>query len=365
VLTRVFIGLVVLLLVAAAGLAFTVGYTAPCKPAAPPPADIATHKAVLYHCYGPPQVLEYVDVPTPTPGGDEVLVKIKVAAVNPLDWHYLRGSPYFMRLISGIGAPSSPNMGVDFAGTVEAVGPAVSRFKPGDEVFGARGGAFAQYINLPETRAIVKKPDNVSFEQAAAVPVAALTALQALRDKGQLQAGQKVLINGASGGVGTYAVQIARAMGAEVTGVCSARNAQMVRSLGADHVIDYKEQDYTRTGRRYDLIVDNVGNHSPLENRRALNPGGTLVMVGGPGGNWLGPMIRPLTAMLVSPFVDEKLITLLSSTNPEDLAALAGMMEAGELRSVIDSRYPLRETAAAIEHSEAGHARGKILITVP
>ncbi|MGB5622887.1 MAG: NAD(P)-dependent alcohol dehydrogenase [Gammaproteobacteria bacterium] len=321
-------------------------------------------KAVVYRCYGSPDVLEYADIEKPTPADDEVLVKIHAASVNPLDWHYMRGSPYIMRLMSGLGAPTETRLGVDYAGTVEAVGSKVTRFKPGDAVFGAWTGAFAEYVNTREDRAIALKPANMTFEQAASVPIAALTALQALRDKGQVKPGQKVLINGASGGVGTFAVQIAKSFGAEVTGVCSTRNVEMVRSIGADHVFDYKEEDYTKSGQRYDLIVDMVGNHSPLANQRVLNPEGTLVLVGGAKGNWVAPLINPLKALVLSWFVDQKIVTLLARLEPGDLSFLAKLMQAGSMTPVIDRRYPLAKVPEAIRYSETGRARGKIVINV-
>jgi NADPH:quinone reductase-like Zn-dependent oxidoreductase len=262
----------------------------------------------------------------------------------------------------GLGAPTDPRMGVDFAGTVEAVGKDVTRFEPGDEVFGGAGGAFAEYLTIRETRAVTYKPANMSFEQAATVPIAALTALQALRDKGQLQAGQKVLINGASGGVGTFAVQIAKSMGAEVTGVCSTRNVDMVRSIGADHVFDYKQEDYTESGQRYDLIIDMVGNHSPLTNLDVLTPNGTLVMVGGQKGNWLGPLLGMLNATLLQPFVDQKMITFIAILKADDLTVLADLMLTGKMTPVIDQRYSLSDIPAAIAYSEGGHVRGKIAV---
>jgi NADPH:quinone reductase-like Zn-dependent oxidoreductase len=276
----------------------------------------------------------------------------------------MRGSPYIMRLGSGLGAPDDTSMGVDFAGTVEAAGSSVTRFKPGDRVFGGRGGAFAEYLTMPEDRAIALMPGNISFEQAAAVPIAAITALQALRDKGQVRPGQQVLINGASGGVGTFAVQIAKAFGAEVTGVCSTRNVELVQSLGADHVIDYKKEDYTDAGKQYDLIIDMVGNHSPLENTRVLTPAGTLVLVGGAKGDWIGPLLAPMKAMVISPFVDQKLEMLLARMNKDDLDVLAELMRSGQVTPVIDRRYPLTEVPAAMTYSEAGRARGKIIIDV-
>jgi NADPH:quinone reductase-like Zn-dependent oxidoreductase len=267
-----------------------------------------------------------------------------------------------MRLMSGLGAPTITRLGVDFSGTVEAVGKHVTRFKPGDEVFGARTGAFADYVTVRESRAVVHKPANISFEQAASVPIAAVTAVQALRDKGQLQPGQKVLINGASGGVGTFAVQIAKSFGAEVTGVCSTRNVDMVRSIGADHVFDYRKENYTESGEQYDLIVDMIGNHSLGANRKVLSPEGRLVLVGGGKGDWIGPMMRPLQAMLVSPFVDQEIMTLLAELDRDDLVLLGDLMAHGAVTPVLDRRFPLNEIADAIRYSEEGHARGKIII---
>jgi NADPH:quinone reductase-like Zn-dependent oxidoreductase len=253
-------------------------------------------------------------------------------------------------------------LGVDFAGTVEAVGSNVRRFKPGDDVFGGKTGAFAEYVIVSENAALAIKPADVSFEQAASVPIAAVTALQALRDLGELEQGQKVLINGASGGVGTFAVQIAKSFGAEVTGVCSTRNVEMVRSIGADHVFDYTKEDYTESGQQYDLIIDMVGNHSLLENRRVLKPEGTFVIVGGGKGNWLGPMMTPIKALMLSPFVDQEFVMVLAELNKEDLAILGDLMQAGKVTPVIDRRYGLSEVPAAIRYSEEGHARGKIII---
>jgi NADPH:quinone reductase-like Zn-dependent oxidoreductase len=269
-----------------------------------------------------------------------------------------------MRLGSGIGAPTNTRFGADFAGTVEAVGQSVTRYRPGDEVFGGKTGAFGEYVSVAEDGALALKPPGVTFEQAAAVPVAGLSALQALRDRGMVEPGMKVLINGASGGVGTFAVQIARSLGAEVTGVCSARNVELVQSLGADHVIDYRQHNYTRGAERYDVIIDNVGNHSPRDNARALKPGGRLVMVGGPSGDWVGPLKNPLMALLLSPFIDQELILFLGELNGNDLSELAALMQAGDVTPVIDRRYPLAEVPAAIEYSEQGRARGKIVIKV-
>lgn len=278
-------GVLIVFAIAITSLALVLSHTSECGPAPSVSDDAELMKAIVYRCYGSADVLELADVEKPAPANDEILVKIRAASVNPLDWHYMRGSPYLMRLSSGLGAPTDTRLGVDFAGSVEAVGKDVTRFKPGDEVFGGRTGAFAEYVTVREDRAVVLKPADVTFEQAAAAGIAGITALQALRDYGDIKPGQQVLINGASGGVGTFAVQIAKALGAEVTGVCSTRNVEMVRSIGADHVFDYKKEDYTQSGNQYDLIVDMVSNHSLSKNRKALGPEANLVMVGGPSGN--------------------------------------------------------------------------------
>jgi len=357
-------GFLGLLVIAVAALAMVLGHTSPCDPAPSIAGGAETMKAIRYRCYGSADVVEFTDVEKPRPAANEVLVRVKAAAVNPLDWHYMHGSPYFMRLGSGIGRPKDTRMGVDFAGVVVAVGPDVTRFKPGDEVFGGRNGAFAEFVLVPEDRGIVHKPDSVTFEQAASVPIAALTALQALRDPGQLQAGDKVLINGASGGVGTFAVQIAKSMGAEVHGVCSTRNVAMVRSLGADRVFDYKQENYTESENRYDLIVDMVGNHSLSLNRRVLQPDGRLVLVGGAKGDWVAPMVGPLKAMLTSPFVSQELTMILAHLTPEDLVVVADLMDDGAVTPVIDRQFTLENVADAIRYSETGRARGKIIIRV-
>lgn len=359
---RIARGVLIFLTVAMTSLALVLSHNSACEPAPALAADTATMKAIVYRCYGPPDVLSFEDVEKPTPKDNEVLVKVHAAGVNPLDWHYMRGEPYLMRLGAGIGAPKDERMGVDFAGTVEAVGDMVTKFKPGDEVFGGRSGAFAEYVIIPDDRALVLKPANLSFEQAASVPIAAITALQALRDKGQLKSGQKVLINGASGGVGTFAVQIAKSFGAEVTGVCSTRNVEMVRSLGADHVFDYTKEDYTESGQQYDLIIDNVGNHSLSANRRVLDDEGTFVIIGGSKGRWLGPLMRPVNALLLSPFVSQEFVMILATMDGDDLSILADLMQAGTVTPVIDRSYELDEVADAIRYSEEGHARGKIVI---
>jgi NADPH:quinone reductase-like Zn-dependent oxidoreductase len=345
-------------------LAIVLSHNSDCPPPSAEPEGADLTAAFEYRCYGSAEVLELTKMEKPTPAEDEVLVKIQAAGVNPLDWHYMRGSPYIMRLGTGIGAPKDTRLGVDFAGTVEAVGANVTQYKPGDEVFGGRTGAFAEYLVIPEDRAVALKPPNMTFEQAASVPIAAITALQALRDKAQLKPGQKVLINGASGGVGTFAVQIAKALGAEVTGVCSTRNLEMVRSIGADHVIDYTQADYTENGQQYDAIIDMVGNHSLSANREVLKPEGVFVIIGGAKGNWLGPLLGPVKAMLYSPFVSQEFALLLARMSKDDLQFLGDLMRSGKMTPVIDRSYPLSEVPAAIRYSEEGHARGKIVISM-
>jgi NADPH:quinone reductase-like Zn-dependent oxidoreductase len=355
------------LLVIVAGLtvlAVVLSHNSECEPAPELMAGAESMSAIRYRCYGSPDVLELETVEKPIPGDGELLVRVHAAGVNPYDWHFMRGSPYIMRLASGIGAPKDHRFGVDFAGTVEAVGPGVRNFAPGDGVFGGSTGAFGEYVTVSADGAVARKPDNVSHEQAAGVAIAGLTALQSLRDKGQLQAGQKVLINGASGGVGTFAVQIARAMGADVTGVCSTRNVELVRSIGADHVFDYKKESYIESGEQYDLIVDMVGNHSLQANRKVLKPGGRMVLVGSESSDWLGPFMRPIGAMILSMFVDEDISMILGRLRQEDFVELAGMMERGEVTPVIDRRFTLSEVPDAIRYSESGRARGKIIIDV-
>jgi NADPH:quinone reductase-like Zn-dependent oxidoreductase len=347
---------------AVAALAVTLSHTEDCVPAASASEPGDGFTAVTYRCYGSPDVLEFVTLAKPVPAANEVLVRVKAAAVNPLDWHYLRGEPYFMRLESGLGAPDNTRMGIDFAGVVEAIGPEVTRFEPGDRVFGGVAGAFAEYVLLAEDRMLVPIPGSVSFDDAAALPVAAVTALQALRDKGRVEAGHKVLINGASGGVGTFAVQLAKFMGAEVHGVCSTRNVELVRALGADRVFDYRNEDYTESGEQYDVIVDMVGNHSVGANQRVLAADGRLVIIGGPKGNWIAPLKRPLGALLRSLVASQEMSMMISELRREDLAELARLVAAGELSPVLDHSFPLHEAADAIRYSETGRARGKILI---
>jgi NADPH:quinone reductase-like Zn-dependent oxidoreductase len=324
-------------------------------------------KAIVYCDYGVPS-LKFQEIEKPAPADDQLLVKVRAASVNPLDWHFVEGTPYVMRAMGvGLRKPKDTRLGVDFAGTVEAVGKNVTKFKPGDEVFGGRTGAFADYVCVRESRAVALKPADITFEQAASVPIAGITALQAVRNKGQIQPGQKVLINGASGGVGTFAVQIAKSYGADVTGVCSTRNLDLVRSLGADHVIDYTKEDFTKTNQLYDVIIDNVGNRSLAECRRALKPKGILVLIGGGGANeqgLIGPMAKPIKAMLVSPFVSQKIGMLLAELNHDDLASLAELMQSGKMKPVIDRTYKLSEVPEAIKYLEQGHARGKVVIAV-
>jgi len=321
-------------------------------------------KAVVYRCYGSPSVLEYTDIEKPLASDNELLVKIHSASVNPLVWHYMRGTPYLMRFMTGLGAPEDNRLGVDFSGTVVAVGKNVSKFKPGDEVFGGATGAYAEYLTIAEDSAVVKKPSNISFQQSSSVGIAGVTALQALRDLGDIKPGQKVLINGASGGVGTFAVQIAKAFGAEVTGVCSTRNLEMVRSIGANHVIDYKKQDYTQIGEQYDLIIDMVGNHSLLSNKAVLSAEGKMVIVGAPKGDWIAPLVSPIGAMLLSSFVDQKFEMIMASLRQDDLQTLSDLMNEGKLTPVLDQSFSLSELEGAIRYSEKGHAKGKIIVDV-
>jgi NADPH:quinone reductase-like Zn-dependent oxidoreductase len=352
---------------ALATLAYTLSHDSACGPAPSLPNDAKLMKAAVYRCYGPPDVLKVENIEKPTPADNQVLVKVHAAALNPLDWHYTRGEPYIMRIDAGVGAPKNPRLGVDFAGTVEAVGKDVKRFKPGDEVFGGKYGAFAEYVSVAEDGALVLKPANLTFEQAASVGVAAITALQALRDQGQIQPGQKVLINGASGGVGTFAVQIAKSFGAEVTGVCSTRNVDIVRSIGADQVIDYTKEDFTESAQRFDVILDNVGNRPLLDIRRVLNPKGKYVLIGGGGpdaGPWIGVFFGPVKALVLSWFVSQDMGMFLAELNQEDLAVLSDLMQVGKVTPVIDRRYKLSEIAEAMRYLEEGHARGKVVISL-
>lgn len=323
----------------------------------------STSKAIRYDRYGSPEVLELREVDPPVPGDDQVLVRVRAASVNPLDWHELRGQPYVLRLANGLTKPKDGRLGADLAGTVEAVGNRVTRFRPGDEVFGMSAATLAESVRVAEA-GLVPKPDNLTFEQAAAAPLAGLTALQGLRDYGRIRAGQRVLVNGASGGVGTFAVQIAKAFGAEVIGVCSSRNLELVRSLGADQVIDYTRTDFCRNGQRYDLILDLAGNRSVTALRRILSPGGGLVLAAAPPGNWIAPLMTFGKPLLLSPFVRQRLRSFLAKRSQPDLTLLAELLAAGTVTPVIDRTYPLAGAPDAIRHLETGHARGKVVITV-
>ena len=354
-------GVILLALVVAALAAYFTSSNTCDRPAAVPGHPM---KAIVYCDYGSPDVLKLEDVEKPTPGDDQVLIKVRAASVNPYDWHLMRGMPYIVRLQAGLRKPKVIRLGVDFAGKVEAVGRNVTRFKPGDEVFGGSTGAFAEYVAVREDRAaVVPKPPNLSFEQAASVPIAAITALQALRNRGKVQPARKVLINGASGGVGTFAVQIAKSFGAAVTGVCSTKNVEMVRSIGADHVIDYTREDFTKNERRYDLLLDCVGNHSLSACRRVLNPKGICVMVGDQRGRaMIGILARLIAALVLSRFVSQKFVTFLARPNKDDLIIMHDLMKAGMVTPVIDKIYTLSQVASAIRHVEERRARGKVVM---
>ncbi len=323
-------------------------------------------KAIIYTQYGSPDVLQLKEVGKPTPKENEVLVKIHAASANPLDWHFMRGAPFLARLEAGLFKPKNPMLGADIAGRVEAVGSRVTQFQPGDDVFGDISlnglGGFAEYACTHED-ALALKPTNISFEEAAAVPVVGFTTVQGMRDKGQIQSGQKVLVNGASGGIGTFAVQYAKAFGAEVTGVCSTRNLDMVRSIGADHVIDYTQEDFTKNGQGYDLIYDTVGNRSVADYKRALNPNGTCVVAGFTTLSHLFQVI--VVGGLVSKIGSQKIGIMGSAqSNKKDLIYIKELLETGKVVPVIDRRYPLSETAEALRYLETGRARGKVIITV-
>ena len=322
-------------------------------------------QAIVYRRYGPPEVLELSEIDKPAPAPGEVLVRIHAASVNPYDWHFMRGTPKFIRLFTGLRGPKSPRLGADMAGVVESVGDGVALFNAGDAVIGCGKGSFAEYACVAESKLAIK-PESLSFEQAAAVPIAGITALQGLRNCGRTQSGQRVLINGAAGGVGTFAVQIGKWLGAHVTGVCSTRNVALVQSLGADRVIDYTREDFTRSGDRWDVIFDLVGNHPLAALRRALEPQGVLVGCGGGGpektsADLLKGMLRQA---VTAPFVSQKLTGVLAKINGGDLKLLAGLLEKGTIRSVLDRSYGLNSVAEAIGYVETGHTRGKVTVTV-
>jgi NADPH:quinone reductase-like Zn-dependent oxidoreductase len=328
-----------------------------------PETAAATMKAIVQEKYGSPDDLRLREVERPVVDDDGVLVRVRAASVNALDWRVMRGLPYMVRTSEGWRKPEDPIRGVDLAGQVEAVGKNVTELVPGDEVFGERGGAFAEYV-LGKEESFALKPASLTFEQAATLGCAALTALQGLRDKAQVKPGQKVLINGAGGGVGTFSVQIAKAFGADVTAVCGTHNVEMVRSIGADRVIDYTREDFTRTKERYDVVFDNVGNRSLRRLRRVLTPSGTLVFVGAPHFRFAAPLIRILRGVIASRFSEQKLLPFLATHSKDDLLALKELVESGKVTPVIDRTYPLSETPEAIAYVEKGHARGKVVITV-
>lgn len=320
-------------------------------------------KAIIFSDYGPPEQLQLQEVEKPTPQPYEVLVKIHAASANPLDWHRMRGAPFIARLGEGLRKPTVPRLGADFAGTVEAVGSAVTKFKPGDAVFGSDVGAFAEYICASQDH-MALKPKSLSFEEAAAVPVVAFTALQGLRNTGRLQVGERVLVNGASGGVGSFAVQLAKALGAaEVTGVCSSRNLELVRSIGADQVIDYTRTDFTRSGQTYDLVYDAVGNRSIRDYRRLLTPQGRCVIA---GFTTLPRLFEHLAlAPLLSKFGSRKVGMMPTAyTDQADLEYIGDLLETGKITPIIDREYPLSETAEAIRYLETGRARGKVIVNI-
>jgi NADPH:quinone reductase-like Zn-dependent oxidoreductase len=324
-----------------------------------------TMRAIVYRKYGPPDVLRLEEIATPVPRDNQVLVRVRAASVNPLDWHFIRGTPGPMRLITGLGKPRSPGIGRDLAGEVHAVGNRVTQFKPGNAVYGTGRGAFAEFACASPAE-LALKPEGISFLRAAAVPIAGLTALQALRDKAHVRPGMNVLVNGASGGVGTFAVQIGKSLGAAITAVCSARNIEFVRSIGADHVIDYAREDFTRGSQIYDAILDCVGNHPFSSSRRVLHPRGVYVGIGAGGpdvtaGDFLGSMLKERALSL---FDQRKMTAIMARINTADLNALSELMNAGKVTPVIDRDYALADTADAVRHVEAGHARGKVVIVV-
>lgn len=323
----------------------------------------STMHAIVQDRYGGPEVLELREVPIPAPGDDEVLISVRAASVNPYDWHLMRAIPHFVRLTNGLKRPRNQIPGADCAGVVTAVGAAVSDIRVGDEVFGGTdSGTLAEFVAVAR-RNVIHKPANVTFDQAAAVPMGGMTALQALRDSGRVEAGHKVLVNGAAGGVGTFAVQIAKAMGAEVTAVCSTRNVDMVRSIGADHVVDYTEADFTKAGERYDVIIDIIGNHPVSALRRVLEPQGRLVGVGQADmGDWIGPITFVGGLALSSIGRSRKSSAMIAKNTQEDFLVLRRMLEEGSIVPVIDRTYSLAETPDAIRYLETGHACGKLIV---
>jgi NADPH:quinone reductase-like Zn-dependent oxidoreductase len=362
---KIFSGLAAVLVSGIVTIYVVTSYDSPCPSAAAPPVGGATMRAIMHRCYGDPTNLRTESIAKPTPGEGQVLIKVRASSVNPAEWYRATGRPKIVRLSGAIGAPTNARLGFDMAGVVEAVGPTVTQFKPGDEVYGGVGGALGEYVLGREQGAIVPKPENMSFEEAAGIPIAAITALQGLRDHGRLSPGQHVLINGASGGVGTYAVQIAKALGAEVTAVCSTRNVELVRSLGADHVVDYTKELFYEKSERYDLILDNVGNHSYFDLADVTKPDGIIVTVGAPkSGPWIGPIGRIAWRAVVSPFIEQELPFFIARVNKADLQWLADRAREGKLKTVIDRSYPLERAGEALAYLGAGRARGKVIVTV-
>lgn len=364
---KVLTGILLVLVVGVAALAIAMSHDSPCGAAPSLPTGAPSMQAIAYRCYGSPDVVKLEQVAMPSVKDGQVLIRVRAASVNPLDWHYVTGQPYLVRTQLGMGAPHDTRLGTDFAGTIEAVGRGVTRFKPGDRVFGGANGSFGQYVVRRDRGSIALMPSNLDFEQAAAVPVAGATALGAVRDYGKVHAGEKVLINGAGGGVGTFAVQIAKAFGADVTGVTNSANLDLVRSLGADHVIDYTKEDFTRGTQRYDVIIDMGGGHSLFAYRRVLTPAGRFVWVGEAHfGNWL----EPFNDLFVKPAVMSRLgtqnfVSFQATLSEANLAALRDLIESGKVKPVIDKRFPLSGTAEATRYLATGHARGKIVIDVP
>ena len=359
--------IVLLVLALAGGLFLFIAYWRSTNDCDSQVAPIHPMKAIRYCEYGPPDVLTLHEIEKPVPNENEILIRVRAVSINAADGHKLRGG-FLIRPFSGMRKPKNTRAGTDYAGIVEAVGRNVTDFKPGDEVFGGRNGSLAEYICARAARAVMAKPANISFEQAGSAAVAGLTALQGLRDTGRLKAGQKVLINGASGGVGTFAVQIAKAFGAEVTGVCSTRNVELVRSLGADRVIDYTKENFTQGEERYDLIYDLVNNHSFSDRRRVLKPGGICVMAGIGGSGWhketFSRLTGELNAYVRSRFTPEKFVAFIAQLNKQDLGVLRDLMESGKLMPAVTKTYPLTETVAAYKDLETGHARGKTVVTI-
>lgn len=364
VLKKILVSVLGVIVIAIAGLAIALSHTSPCAP----PPNVALKepmKAAVNRCYGGPEVVRVESIERPVPTDHGLLVKVHASSVNPLDWHYLLGEPYIMRSTAGWGKPKDVLLGTDFAGTVVAVGKLVTKFKVGDEVYGAGDGGMAEFLRIPDSDPVALKPADVSFEAAAAAPVAGITALQALRDLGHVRAGNKVLINGAGGGVGTFAVQIAQALGGTVTAVTNPGSLQLLQSLGADHVIDYTHQDFTQGTDRYDVIFDLSGNHSLSDYRRVLTPSGIYILGGDTDrGAWLGPLKAFAKTVIVSKFVKQTMTPIMANLDQADLIALAGMMQAGKVKPVIDRRYRLEQVADAFAYQLTGHAHGKVIVTV-